>query len=173
MSAPSVHLNELGIVCALGVGKNSVADAMWAVDAPRGVVISERYTPGRPLALGEVQASLPDMGDLPLPMRSRNSALLRLAYAQIRGAVDAAIAEYGAPRVAVIVGTSTSGIAEAEQAIADGKLDAVAFGTGFLANPDLPARIKAGAELNQPNPATFYSPGPAGYTDYPSLAAAQ
>ncbi len=117
MSAPSVHLNELGIVCALGVGKNSVADAMWAVDAPRGVVISERYTPGRPLALGEVQASLPDMGDLPLPMRSRNNALLRLAYAQIRGAVDAAIAEYGAPRVAVIVGTSTSGIAEAEQAM--------------------------------------------------------
>jgi N-ethylmaleimide reductase len=63
--------------------------------------------------------------------------------------------------------------AEAEQAIADGKIDAVAFGTSFLANPDLPARIKAGAALNQPNPASFYSPGPAGYTDYPTLAAAQ
>ena len=62
--------------------------------------------------------------------------------------------------------------AEAEQAIADGKIDAVAFGTSFLANPDLPARIKAGAALNQPNPASFYSPGPAGYTDYPTLAAA-
>lgn len=63
--------------------------------------------------------------------------------------------------------------AEAEQAIADGKIDAVAFGTSFLANPDLPARIKVGAALNQPNPASFYSPGPAGYTDYPTLAAAQ
>jgi N-ethylmaleimide reductase len=62
--------------------------------------------------------------------------------------------------------------AEAEQAIADGKIDAVAFGTSFLANPDLPARIKVGAALNQPNPASFYSPGPAGYTDYPTLAAA-
>jgi N-ethylmaleimide reductase len=58
---------------------------------------------------------------------------------------------------------------EAEQTIAAGKLDAVAFGTSFLANPDLPARIKAGAPLNQPNPATFYTPGPAGYTDYPTL----
>ncbi|MCP5227065.1 alkene reductase [Accumulibacter sp.] len=58
---------------------------------------------------------------------------------------------------------------EAEQAVATGKLDAVAFGTGFLANPDLPARIRLAAPLNQPRPATFYSPGPEGYTDYPAL----
>lgn len=61
---------------------------------------------------------------------------------------------------------------EANAAIAEGKLDAVAFGTGFLANPDLPARLKAHAPLNQPNPATFYTPGSAGYTDYPVLSAA-
>jgi len=60
---------------------------------------------------------------------------------------------------------------EAEEAIASGKVDAVAFGVPFLANPDLPARIKAGAPLNAPNPATFYAPGPAGYTDYPTMAA--
>jgi N-ethylmaleimide reductase len=59
--------------------------------------------------------------------------------------------------------------AEAEAAITEGKLDAVAFGTSFLANPDLPARLAAGAELNAPNPATFYTPGPAGYTDYPVM----
>ena len=59
--------------------------------------------------------------------------------------------------------------AEATQAIAEGKVDAVAFGSSFLANPDLPARIKAGAPLNQPNPSTFYTPGPEGYTDYPTL----
>ncbi|WP_347989233.1 alkene reductase [Methylomonas sp. AM2-LC] len=58
---------------------------------------------------------------------------------------------------------------EAEQAIADGKVDAVAFGNSFLANPDLPARIKAGAALNQPDPAKYYSPGAEGYTDYPVL----
>ena len=56
---------------------------------------------------------------------------------------------------------------EAGKAIAEGKVDAIAFGTGFLANPDLPARIKAGAPLNTPDPDTFYTPGPAGYTDYP------
>lgn len=61
--------------------------------------------------------------------------------------------------------------AEATAALAEGKLDAVAFGTSFLANPDLPARLTVGAPLTAPNPATFYSPGPAGYTDYPALAA--
>ena len=60
--------------------------------------------------------------------------------------------------------------AEADAAIAEGKVDAVAFGTGFLANPDLPARIRAGAALNKPDPARFYSPGAEGYTDYPTMA---
>lgn len=59
---------------------------------------------------------------------------------------------------------------EAEQAITEGKLDAVAFGTSFLANPDLPARIAVKAPLNAPNPAKFYSPGPEGYTDYPAMS---
>jgi N-ethylmaleimide reductase len=59
---------------------------------------------------------------------------------------------------------------EADQAIAAGQLDAVAFGTSFLANPDLPARFKAGAPLNPPKPSLFYSPGPEGYIDYPALA---
>lgn len=58
---------------------------------------------------------------------------------------------------------------EAEAAIAAGAVDAVAFGTAFLANPDLPERIRRGAPLNEPDPATFYSPGAAGYTDYPML----
>ena len=71
----------------------------------------------------------------------------------------------------VLIGNMGYSAEEADKAIAAGQLDAVAFGTAFLANPDLPARIKAGATLNAPNPATFYSPGPAGYTDYPTLGA--
>ncbi len=58
---------------------------------------------------------------------------------------------------------------EANAAIAAGAIDAVAFGTAFLANPDLPERLRRGAALNSPDPATFYTPGPAGYTDYPAL----
>ncbi len=70
----------------------------------------------------------------------------------------------------VLVGNMGYNADEAEQAITEGKLDAVAFGTSFLANPDLPARIAAKAPLNAPNPAKFYSPGPEGYTDYPEMS---
>jgi len=47
--------------------------------------------------------------------------------------------------------------------------DAVAVGRLFLANPDLPERWQTGAELNEPNPDTFYGGGAEGYTDYPFL----
>lgn len=53
--------------------------------------------------------------------------------------------------------------------IAAGKADAVAFGVPFIANPDLPARLKADAPLNEPHPETFYSKGPVGFIDYPTL----
>ncbi|PSB42334.1 alkene reductase [Chamaesiphon polymorphus] len=70
-----------------------------------------------------------------------------------------------------IIGNMGYGAEEAEAAIADGKLDAVAFGTSFLANPDLPTRFAKNAPLNEPDPSKFYSPGAEGYTDYPYLAA--
>ncbi|PXX45197.1 alkene reductase [Undibacterium pigrum] len=72
----------------------------------------------------------------------------------------------------VLIGNMGYNADEAAQAISNSTLDAVAFGTSFLANPDLPARIKEGAALNAPDAATFYTPGAKGYTDYPSLQAA-
>jgi 2,4-dienoyl-CoA reductase-like NADH-dependent reductase (Old Yellow Enzyme family) len=59
----------------------------------------------------------------------------------------------------------------AEEAVARGDVDGVAFGKLFIANPDLPARFEKDAVLNEPIPATFYSHGPEGYTDYPALSA--
>jgi N-ethylmaleimide reductase len=47
--------------------------------------------------------------------------------------------------------------------------DLIAFGRSFIANPDLVERLQASASLNAPDFSTFYSPGPQGYTDYPSL----
>lgn len=57
----------------------------------------------------------------------------------------------------------------AEAVIAAGEADAVAFGKLFLANPDLPRRFALRSPLNAWNADTFYSDGPAGYTDYPAL----
>ncbi|EGM79007.1 NADH:flavin oxidoreductase [Rheinheimera sp. A13L] len=60
--------------------------------------------------------------------------------------------------------------AEANQWLAEGKADAVAFGIPFIANPDLPKRLELDAPLNEPRKELFYGKGPLGYTDYPTLA---
>jgi N-ethylmaleimide reductase len=57
----------------------------------------------------------------------------------------------------------------AESDLAAGKGDLIAVGRPFLANPDLVARWQNGAAVNAPDVSTFYTPGPKGYTDYPTL----
>lgn len=59
----------------------------------------------------------------------------------------------------------------AERALAEGEADLVAFGVGFIANPDLVERLRLDAEWNTPDPTTYYSGGDQGYIDYPFLGA--
>jgi N-ethylmaleimide reductase len=58
--------------------------------------------------------------------------------------------------------------ASAQQALTDGLADLIAFGRPFIANPDLVERMRADKPLSSPDPATFYTPGAKGYTDYPA-----
>lgn len=60
--------------------------------------------------------------------------------------------------------------ATAAQALRANQADAIVFGQPFIANPDLPLRLKRDAPLNDPNPDTYYSEGAEGYVDYPALA---
>jgi len=72
----------------------------------------------------------------------------------------------------VIANTGFMSVTDLEevQEIVDGDLaDLVAVGRQFIANPDLVTRWKTGAELNEPNGATFYGGGAEGYIDYPTL----
>jgi len=57
----------------------------------------------------------------------------------------------------------------ADQAIANGSADAVAFGRLFIANPDLPTRFASRSPLNAYDRSTFYGGTEKGYTDYPTL----
>jgi len=59
--------------------------------------------------------------------------------------------------------------ARAESDLVANKGNLIAVGKPFLANPDLVARWKTGAAVNAPDMSTFYTPGPKGYTDYPTL----
>ena len=68
-----------------------------------------------------------------------------------------------------IVGAGAYSLEKAEDLIAKGLIDAVAFGRDYIANPDLVERLQHKAELNPQRPESFYGGGAEGYTDYPSL----
>jgi N-ethylmaleimide reductase len=57
----------------------------------------------------------------------------------------------------------------ASQAVKNGEVDMVSFGTLFISNPDLVERFKTGAELETGDKSTFYGGDEKGYTDYPTL----
>jgi 2,4-dienoyl-CoA reductase-like NADH-dependent reductase (Old Yellow Enzyme family) len=61
----------------------------------------------------------------------------------------------------------------AQAALDEGKADAIAFGRPFIANPDLPERLAKHAPLNKDEAKTWYSQGPEGYVDYPTLGEAK
>jgi len=111
------YLNDCALLCALGGDRDEVKRRLFD-DAASGLVVSDACSPGRPLPLGRVDAVLPGVDHLPLPLQSRNNQLALAALAQIRPAVDAAIARYGADRVGVVIGTSTSGVSATEAALA-------------------------------------------------------
>jgi 3-oxoacyl-[acyl-carrier-protein] synthase-1 len=109
------YLNHLGLICATG---NSVEEARRRLfdSAESGVTVTDRHSPGRLLPLGIVDAVLPDVSHLPVMDRSRNNQLALAALSEIRSPAEEAVRRHGAHRVAVIVGTSTSGIGESEAA---------------------------------------------------------
>lgn len=101
----------------------------------------------------------------------------RLAYLHV---VEPPIQPEGVPYVAATIRQHFDGplilaakydLNSANGALAAGRADLVAFGEAYLANPDLPERLRRGAPLNAADKATFYTPGEKGYTDYPFLEA--
>ncbi len=69
----------------------------------------------------------------------------------------------------VLIGNMGYSPSDAAESVAAGMLDAVAFGHHYVSNPDLVERVRIGAAFAEPDAATFYSQGPAGYTDYATL----
>ncbi len=59
---------------------------------------------------------------------------------------------------------------DALSVVEDGIADMISYGSLFVSNPDLPARLKAGGPFTAPDPETLYGGGAKGYTDYPALA---
>jgi len=118
----AVFIADYSIACALGMNRSAVAEALFAAN-PQRVRDSAELGSGRVVPVGRLPGEL----DAPL-QQTRTNRVVAHCYAPLVAAVDAAKARYGANRIGVVIGTSTSGIGEGGEAIkaklADGALPA-------------------------------------------------
>lgn len=112
-----LFIQAYGVTCPLGRGKTAVSDALFA---GREDCLTERndILPGRTVTVGAVTDTLPAVPDVVSDLDCRNNQLMQTALREIRDAVAGAVDRHGAGRVAVVCGTSTSGIADGEVALA-------------------------------------------------------
>jgi 3-oxoacyl-[acyl-carrier-protein] synthase-1 len=109
-----IYIAAAGMINALGRTPDEIAANLGAGVAP-GMRLREGWLQGEvPAVLGGVDGELPPIPDDVAEHRSRNNQLLLAALEQIQPQVDEAIARFGRDRVAVIMGTSTSGLDEGD-----------------------------------------------------------
>jgi 3-oxoacyl-[acyl-carrier-protein] synthase-1 len=113
----TAYLNALGLNCALGMDIASVSRALSAADTC-GLRAQPGWVPQRVLPVAAVPGELPQVPAALRAQGTRNNRLLLQAALQIDVQIHQAIARFGPSRIAVVLGTSTSGIDEASRGIA-------------------------------------------------------
>jgi len=113
----TAYLNALGVVCALGRGPDEVARKLFAGDCS-GMQPHSGWVAERSVTIGAVTGDLAAIPAALAQQSSRNNQLLLEAALQIQDEIEQAIQTFGRERIAVVLGTSTSGIDEASRGIA-------------------------------------------------------
>ncbi|WP_236193096.1 beta-ketoacyl-[acyl-carrier-protein] synthase family protein [Pseudomonas glycinae] len=113
----TAYLNALGVICALGRDKQTVARNLFAGDCS-GMRRESGWVPERELPVAAVHGDLAPIPEALADQRSRNNQLLLEAALQIRDDIEQTIQTYGRERIGVVLGTSTSGIDEASRGLA-------------------------------------------------------
>lgn len=114
------YLHDLGIVCSLGNNKEQVFNSL--INQPKKEYLTpwqQAVDSDKVFHCGQVQLNtgeMPDLSSFPLQFQSRNNQLALLAYQQIEVTVKRLLNGICSSRIAVVLGTSTSGIKEGEAA---------------------------------------------------------
>lgn len=103
------YIQQVSAICALGADISAIESQLFST-AQSPLKLTDTYSPGRPLTLGIV-------ADLSAHADTRNNSLLAAALEPLRVQVEQLKTRFGADRIAVILGSSTSGIAEGEAAV--------------------------------------------------------
>lgn len=116
MTNEPVYLNHLGLICALGSNHQSITDKLF--NGHENNLIQTTEYSKNPVYVGKVSEPLPKLEDFPELERTRNNQLLYAAYQQIKSTLENDYPQVAKERIGIVIGTSTSGIAEGEKALA-------------------------------------------------------
>lgn len=110
----TLFLNDLGLLCAVGQGKAEVLKRLLAGDRS-GLIASDEF--GVDCIVGAVSSELPEIPECYSLYNCRNNRLLLAALSQIEPTVTGMLARFGADRIGIVLGTSTSGVRNTELAL--------------------------------------------------------
>lgn len=113
-----LSMSAMGLLTPLGNGKAETADNLFK-GCQAGFRTRDDLIPKRKVVIGEAMGDVPALAPEWAKWDCRNNRMMAVALGQIRTELGRAIARYGPDRVAVILGTSTSGIAEGEAAFGE------------------------------------------------------
>lgn len=111
-----IYITSLGLINALGASKEEVLENLSVGRSP-GMQCFTAELLGKDYFCGVVNQNLPKVPEALAKFDCRNNQLAMAALAQIQGAIDEVINQFGANRIGIVMGTSTSGIKEAEIAL--------------------------------------------------------
>lgn len=111
-----IYLHKPGMICSLGGTTDLIAKNLFS---PQGdyLTYSDFYSPGKTLPLGLVQEKLASVIHHDQKFHSRNNQIILAALEQIQETIDLHLSSIAKERIGVVMGSSTSGIAEAEHAV--------------------------------------------------------
>lgn len=112
-----VYLNQVGLLCALGNDRETVRQRLLAGDRS-GLQLSDQWHPQHPSPVGRVHAVLPEIPATLARFQCRNNQLLMAALDQLQPQLEALTESVSPERIGVVLGTSTSGVDNGEQAMA-------------------------------------------------------
>lgn len=130
MTTDAIHINAFAVACALGYDNRAVAQKLFAA-SPAPVSDVAELLDGRIVPVGRLPFTLPTVAN-----ETRTNRLIEHCYAQIADAVTDLREHFGPARLGVVMGTSTSGVSEAGEAIRQ-KLTAGDWPEGFLLQAQL------------------------------------
>lgn len=133
MNKLPVYLNDVGLICSLGDNRQEIYERLTNLNHT-GLATRDDFIPDMAVTVGAVNTALPSLKDQPHSLQTRTNQLLCAAYQQIESTFSSMREQVPDHRIAIVIGTSTSGIEETEKAM-NAASHAIPYDQQNLGNP--------------------------------------